>query len=908
MAELSSLLEQGPESGDHRLGSRFGRAPPPEGTSSKWCRYCNALLHLSAAAAEVAPMLLLAQLLPIVGWAWQLSPLPACSLAGTLVRRYASASSEREETINARSGSRVQGVETWLELDSEDDDPSLSAAPAASRGRWCRNLPWRPLSAALIHLGCWLVLRVAFSLLDGTGVFFVEIDGTMAVDYVGLHRMLQTLMLLQFVVGVLYAFDACAACSKSPARQQNSCLRWLTIAAPFALELAVLAYCAVDGLRWHGTEKMRVVKGSAKCSLLAWPQSEDSCGWTPFPSNEFTKPDTETETGLRVNLPADLLCVKKGCIDPGTWNQHDGFSTTAALSFTMDGPLDSSRLTGLENIGRSLTNASSTVIFMVGEEDEGEETLTQHPHWAEIDSAFRQQQQGGGEASDWVLLQLATPLQPARRYIVAVIGGQEGLRSTTGPLTPRRAMLELLAGKGLQAAPLQTYYEEKIFKPLEHAGIRRDTLLLAWDFTTRSWTGHQEAVAAAQADAIERVTGSRNGVGAYSITADMNYERHCSESDAGAHGAMRQLFFGQVELPCYLEDCSPYGRRFAALRRDGENIVYSGTTSVGFVLVIPCGVSDLNNVSRLVQVGHGLFNNRHEVYDQDVIDLCTQHGWVAFGADTFGMSRLDLPAVVGVLGYDLARASAMADRVLQGHLQNLALGTWIQQMLKTTKVFGGMRRRSVDDLPMTYYGNSQGGLTGGALFAMSGEHFESAVLGVTGIPFSTLLPRSVDFISGYRPILMEQVFDFGDLLLALALLQQFLDFVLIDGWTHALLGRKVFLNAGVADPEVSNVGTWTLARSLNASIVAPSPWPDWLWGLPVRPAAEIHGVALTGWTFPDAPLSALPEQDVPPTGGNPHMCVRNQQPLIQQEVAYIRTGQVQQVCDDGKTCRADGCW
>ena len=60
------------------------------------------------------------------------------------------------------------------------------------------------------------------------------------------------------------------------------------------------------------------------------------------------------------------------------------------------------------------------------------------------------------------------------------------------------------------------------------------------------------------------------------------------------------------------------------------------------------------------------------------------------------------------------------------------------------RVPGRRARRLIDTRRLYYDGNSQGGIAGGALTALAPD-FNRAVLGVPGMNYSMLLPRSVDF-------------------------------------------------------------------------------------------------------------------------------------------------------------------
>src|SRR5690606_38210556 len=65
--------------------------------------------------------------------------------------------------------------------------------------------------------------------------------------------------------------------------------------------------------------------------------------------------------------------------------------------------------------------------------------------------------------------------------------------------------------------------------------------------------------------------------------------------------------------------------------------------------------------------------------------------------------------------------------------------------------------RLLDTEKLRYYGNSQGGILGGAYMALS-PHVTRGVLGVGGAPYHLLLTRSVDFDPFFRVFRIK----FGD--------------------------------------------------------------------------------------------------------------------------------------------------
>ena len=68
---------------------------------------------------------------------------------------------------------------------------------------------------------------------------------------------------------------------------------------------------------------------------------------SPFPSDRFTTPDPDQNTGQRVNLPLpDCSTHPSDCEDLRVLNQLDGFNIQPRLSVPFDGPIDPATVTG----------------------------------------------------------------------------------------------------------------------------------------------------------------------------------------------------------------------------------------------------------------------------------------------------------------------------------------------------------------------------------------------------------------------------------------------------------------------------------------------------------------------------------------------------------------------------------
>ncbi len=118
------------------------------------------------------------------------------------------------------------------------------------------------------------------------------------------------------------------------------------------------------------------------------------------------------------------------------------------------------------------------------------------------------------------------------------------------------------------------------------------------------------------------------------------------------------------------------------------------------------------------------------------------------------MAESDVAVVIAAL-QNVSAFPAIPDRLQQGLLDELYLGRALisPSGFNDRAAFhqdGTLASGSVLDTSRLFYnGNSQGGIMGGALTAVSPD-FTRASLGVPAMNYSVLLPRSVDFAPNSR--------------------------------------------------------------------------------------------------------------------------------------------------------------
>ncbi len=297
------------------------------------------------------------------------------------------------------------------------------------------------------------------------------------------------------------------------------------------------------------------------------------------------------------------------------------------------------------------------------------------------------------------------------------------------------------------------------------------------------------------------------------------------------------------------------------------------------------------------------------------------------------MAESDVPVVIGSLE-NVSNFPAIPDRLQQGLLDELYLGRMLisPSGLSTAPAFhqdGTLGTGSVLDTSHLFYnGNSQGGIMGGALTAISPD-FTRASLGVPAMNYSVLLPRSVDwdeFAEVFYPFYPNETAR----PLVLDLMQMLWDRGEPDGYAERMTSdplpdtpaHQVLMDVAFGDHQVTDYQAEVEARTVGASAHEPAlyagRWPETsvLWNVPRISQYPYTGSAIYYWDIgpvrenPMSPGSKIgveppPWENVPnATGEDPHEAPRNA-PAEQQLVSDFFGGAITKSDDCGhKACYA----
>jgi protocatechuate 3,4-dioxygenase beta subunit len=604
----------------------------------------------------------------------------------------------------------------------------------------------------------------------------------------------------------------------------------------------------------------------------------------PFPNDRYTVADPSSPTGRRVALDSASRPANAGGthIDPEHWNELDGFSPGAAVLLRFpDVDLGASNAGSLVDLSSSL-DADAPIVLL--DTDTGERL----GHWAELDTHAEP------GATPTLAIHPTTALPEGHRIVVAVRGLVTGSGDPIAPTDAFRAFRDRLE-TDVPEVEIRRSSMERLLGELGDAGVARDDLIVAWDFTVASTEALSSRLLAMRDDAFARLGGDAP---AFTLT---------SNTPSTRAGIAREVI-GTYEVPMYL---SGTGQPGSELVLDAEGRpVHTGTYTARFRCIVPASATAANKATTGLY-GHGLLGTYDQIGAARAVAVAGNR--VFCGTDLIGMAEEDVLNAVTII-QDLSGFNTLADRLQQGHLNTLVLGRLMihPEGLVSDPAFqdGG---EPLMDGGLVYYGISQGGIMGAATTAVA-QDWTLAMLDVPGSNYSLLLDSSVDF-DPFRSIMTPAYPAAADRALGLQLIQMLWDRGEANGYLQHLTSdpyegtpsHRVLLHAAFGDHQVANVSTAIEARTIGAHAVRPALAPgrsaesDVLWDIPDIPTYPFAGSAVAMW---DSGADAPPLENQPPrTGDDPHDNNRRTPAAIEQIVAFFASGTVIDVCG-GSPCVA----
>ncbi|HLF69711.1 MAG TPA: hypothetical protein VI541_02010, partial [Actinomycetota bacterium] len=669
--------------------------------------------------------------------------------------------------------------------------------------------------------------------------------------------------------------------------------------------------------------------------------------------------DPTTDTGRRINfLAAEMPRSTAGKpIDPTEWNRNDGFSPGSMVLTFVPG-LDLHRTWGTQNLSVGGPNDPADHIADIGRYSAVDapiliidsSTGERWPFMSELDNNALT-----GPDERLLIIRPARNFLEGHRYLV----GLRNLKDASGALIP--------------AGPQFAAYRDGTFGPLTDPTFERSRrasvdgiinaisgaeaargniftrgdLFLAWDFTIAS-----------RDNLSERVLKMRDH--AFGLLGDTNLANSVIEGLSPSVNITTPIEIsrvtgtveGTIRVPNYLDrPAKPPVEKdpITGLPQQaaGGRLLYGlddlpmqnpvvPTIDVEFVCTIPRNAS-VTNTAHPTIYGHGLLGSRSESKGGST-ERDRERNFMPCATNWMGFAEYDIANAVHTLA-DPSNMPTMADRSQQGFVNFLYLGRAMAHpggfaAHPNFKDANGSARINPGEL--FYDGNSQGGIMGGAYTALAVDSTRS-VLGVTGMNYSTLLNRSVDWegplfdegliedpehwddhIPSYSSVLYTMFPDKKEQQLIMGILQMLWDRAEADGYAQHMTSdplpntpaHQVLMHVAYGDFQVTNFSAEVEARTIGARILDTALLPGRHWatdpffGLTLFPRdgsnnlLPWNGSALVYW---DSGNLLPPNANIPPdeAGGDPHEDPRRDHSGGDQKAHFWLTGNIIDVRSGG---------
>ena len=300
----------------------------------------------------------------------------------------------------------------------------------------------------------------------------------------------------------------------------------------------------------------------------------------PYPSNFFLKPDENSLTEYRLELPDEVL--------PELFNRDpmrgmDGFSRMPLIIAHFSGGVNVSDLPSPIAHQESVADQSLTWLIEAS-------TLARVGHLAEIDALSPQLEDAP------LIIRPLTLLKANTEYVVII---KRGLKNVDGELhEPNSAFTALRDGRPTDMLEIerQRLDFERINRVIDGLNLTRSDVLLAWNFHTRS-----EAALVEPLLSMQRIA-SEIALPPYEITKDELIPPN------------RQIE-GTFDAPNFI---TPQG---VSRNAQGE-VEPQGIIAVPFTLTIPMSVNDSGEPRPVIMYGHGFLGQRDQATRGSFNELC----------------------------------------------------------------------------------------------------------------------------------------------------------------------------------------------------------------------------------------------------------------------------------------------
>ena len=595
----------------------------------------------------------------------------------------------------------------------------------------------------------------------------------------------------------------------------------------------------------------------------------------PWPVSSYLVADAASPTGVVLQVPAGAIPPGNGGapFDPAHLNGKSGYSPATQIVAHFGVPLDATSVPGPDAIAASVGATSATVILDAT-------TGARIAHFAEPDANAMP----NDPTRQALYLRPAARLDGGHRYIVAIT---TALRAADGKAIARPAGFAALVDGTTTDNPrleaLRPSYDD-LFAKLATAGVTKDQLLLAWDFTT------------AVDDEVRRdLLAARDVAAAAQGAGGANLALHDIVVEQGPYpGIARKVTFG-FDAPAVADA--------GGLFRDGAgHVEVRGTSRARGVALVPTCATPAAPAPVTIY-GHGFFGGIEETGGAYVAAFAARSCRIVIGADWRGMARPDAAAALIGLG-NLDKVFAFGEGIVQGMVDVEALAALAPTTLASQVLVDTSGASVASTAELTFFGISQGHILGSTLYAID-PHMHRAVLHVGGANWSLLFERSTNWATLGLPFkgaypdpllqtLLQQVVQMG------------LDVIDPVHWAplarDPALGKQYLLYTSLGDTQVTNLGNYLQARTMGLALAAPAATPPY--GLTLAATPPPSGLVIVD----EHPTPLPPTTNLLNTENNQaHENPRRRTRIMDQIEQFLRAGTIADACGGVCDCAAGAC-
>ncbi|MFH1438421.1 MAG: hypothetical protein ABIJ56_22115 [Pseudomonadota bacterium] len=560
---------------------------------------------------------------------------------------------------------------------------------------------------------------------------------------------------------------------------------------------------------------MTIAAVLAACKEEGTDEVEDTPGlmgisiFFPYPSVHLMKPDSTSQTGWRLDIPAEILPIAEGGtpMPVDRFNFLDGFSPASPMLVYFEGiTIDQATVPGPARIDESIEENSPVQIINL-------ETGDRHPLMAEVDA----QPQAIELGKRPLIIRPMKIMEWATHYAVVLT---TDIKDSEGRPLERPANFASLVDHEKIPPNLRDsagHYDE-LFSTLESHGMDMDNVVLAWDF----WTGSKEVTLSRFNHIIERTRED--------LPADPDFEpvyetKPTRSLDSDIDPDINPLIWRHEEMTFELET---YVNEEGVFELDDEGLPKAhGKDDFELIIHLPPSIHDAPAGSVPVLIfGHGFLGLPHDYLVREGDQLRSlaaseRYGFIYAAAEWRGLSYRDtVDAALGAT--DFGKFHHITEDLHMGIANVMAVARMFRTKFADAPFFQASDGSGslVDADRIYYFGISLGGTAGGIVLAHS-QVIDYGILQVGGCPWTTILERSSHWVE-YTVIINSYIRDPLDRQMLYAVSQMLWDPVDQTAHIDELKTKSVLMQEAIGDAQLSNLATEFCARSLGFPLVTPS--------------------------------------------------------------------------------------